>query len=482
MEPTPRLLWSEGLFLTPQHLQQQDRVHAAAVATVWREALPFRWGIARLEMRDDALARGLVEVTAVTAVTRDGIFVKAGGEGGTNARIRPLAFGGAGVLGSALVHLCLAREQPDIPVVATPSELERGERLARRHVAEEREFADADDPRQPDRILIPRLPFLLQLAVVPEGQAGDAARRALDQDFDTLPIARILPRGEGHALDHDFLPPALTIGAIPRLLHRIASLADRLMGRIAEIEPELGTRRLTAELGVPATVTVFLILRSLHEHASALLQTAEVRETHPAELYFRLRQAVADLAAFHPGVSLRGEVASAGDLPARAALPPYAHDDLGWRLRSAIETLDWLTEGLAAGAEISVELQHQPPNTWHADIKPEFFEGRVSRFFLRVESTMLPSEVEMRLRQRKISCKRDNLTLIHSNLLGLSIRRLDDPPRGLPSRAGRYTYFNIETDDSYWTNIRRQRDIAIFCPELAERDVRIRLFREPSPD
>ena len=26
MEPRPRVLWSEGLFLTPQHLQQQDRV------------------------------------------------------------------------------------------------------------------------------------------------------------------------------------------------------------------------------------------------------------------------------------------------------------------------------------------------------------------------------------------------------------------------------------------------------------------------
>ncbi|MBX9593791.1 MAG: type VI secretion system baseplate subunit TssK [Roseomonas sp.] len=481
MEPMPRLLWSEGLFLTPQHLQQQDRVHAAAVAAVWREALPFRWGIARLEMREDALARGLVDVTAVTAITRDGVFVKAGGDGGTNARIRSVPLGGT-VIGSAILHLCLAREQPDIPTVATAAELERGERLARRHVAEEREVADADDPRQPDRILVSRLPFLLQLAVVPEGPAGEAALRALKQDFDTLPIARILPKGEGHALDADFLPPALSIGAIPRLLHRVASLADRLMGRIAEIEPELGTRRLQAEPGVPPTITIFLILRSLHEHASALLQSAEMKETHPAELYHRLRQAVADFAAFHPSVSLRGEVAAMGDQPARPALPPYVHDDLGWRLRAAIETLDMLTEGLDSGAQLSVELLHQPPNTWHADIKPEFFDGRISRFFLRVESTMLPSEVEGRLRQRKISCKRENATLIHSNLLGLRIHLLADPPRGLPSRAGRYTYFEVETDDDYWTQIRRSRDIAIFCPELAEREVRIRLFRELSPD
>ncbi len=484
MEPLPRILWSEGLFLTPQHLQQQDRGHAAAIAAVWREAAPFRWGIARFELREDAIGRGLAEVAAVVAVTREGVFVKGGGlvGGGANARIRPLALGDGMVLGATTLYLCLAREQPGVPPVASEAELAQSERLARRYLAETSEFADAEDIDQTDRVTLTRLPFLLQLAAVPEGPAGQAARAALEQGFDVLPVARLLPKGEGFATDPDFVPPALSLGAVPYLLHRAASLADRMLGRIAEIEPELGTRRLQAELGVPTNLAIFLVLRSLHEHASAILQATEMRETHPTELYFRLRQAVADLSAFSPSVTLRGEVAASGEMAARPALPPYAHDDLGWRVLRAIETIDLLMDGLGSGAQISVELQFSPPERWSARIAPDFFHARVTRYFLLVESTLQSSEVEQLLAQRKIASAADLSQLIASNLYGLPIKRLADPPRGLPARTGRYTYFEITTDSPDWKAIRSRGDIVVFCPELAKHDVRIRLFREPTTD
>jgi type VI secretion system protein ImpJ len=483
MDPVARLLWSEGLHLMPEHLQQLDRVHAGAVAALWREAAPFRWGFARLSLREGALARGVVEVASLAAVTREGVFLAADPTDWRrcNARLRPLALPAGSVLGPTMVYLCLARELDGVPRVATPAELASGERLVRRHLAEDWPCGDADDVRRLDEVSVTRLPYLLQLGAVPEGPPGDTLRAALARDFDILPMARLLPQGEAVVLDEGFVPPALSLGAAPRLRARAADLADRMIGRIAEIEPEIGTRRLQAEVGVPQNLAVFLVLRSLHAHASAILQATELADTHPAELYFRLRQAVADLAAFRPGVSLRGEIAAGADLPARGPLLPYAHDDLGARVQQAVEVLDLLIAGLGTGGHLSVELQHIPPSSWAARIPPEFFEGRITRYFLLVESVMPASEVELRLRQRKIATAAELPALIDSNLFGLRTERRVDPPPGLPTRAGRYTYFEVDTTDIYWQRIRTQGDIRIFCPELAREEVRIRLYREATP-
>jgi predicted component of type VI protein secretion system len=129
-----------------------------------------------------------------------------------------------------------------------------------------------------------------------------------------------------------------------------------------------------------------------------------------------------------------------------------------------------------------VELQFMAPSSWSAKIKTDFFDARITRYFLLVESTLQSSEVERLLRQRKISTAADLSQLIASNLHGLPIRRLADPPRGLPARTGRYTYFEITTDSPDWKAIRTRGDLVIFCPELAQQDVRVRLFREPTVD
>ena len=58
MIPTSKVLWGEGLFLRPQHFQQQDAYHEWRLAETARALHPFAWGLRRLHVDTDALATG----------------------------------------------------------------------------------------------------------------------------------------------------------------------------------------------------------------------------------------------------------------------------------------------------------------------------------------------------------------------------------------------------------------------------------------
>jgi type VI secretion system protein ImpJ len=45
MEPLHPIFWGQGMFLQPQHFQQQDRYHEARVCRSLHWLAPFAWGI-----------------------------------------------------------------------------------------------------------------------------------------------------------------------------------------------------------------------------------------------------------------------------------------------------------------------------------------------------------------------------------------------------------------------------------------------------
>ena len=51
-----KILWSEGLFLRPQHFQQQDRWVEQALKARVAALGPYWWGVSELEIDRDALA------------------------------------------------------------------------------------------------------------------------------------------------------------------------------------------------------------------------------------------------------------------------------------------------------------------------------------------------------------------------------------------------------------------------------------------
>src|SRR5437763_17075371 len=63
-----KIVWSEGLFLRPQHLQQQDRYFERYVETRCQALRSSSWGLTELELERDLLSIGQLGLARAAGV------------------------------------------------------------------------------------------------------------------------------------------------------------------------------------------------------------------------------------------------------------------------------------------------------------------------------------------------------------------------------------------------------------------------------
>lgn len=67
-----KVLWTEGLLMAPQHLQQSDRYHEALLSQRLEAVLSQTWGMIRCELDRRALGEGTVRLDCFEGVLPDG--------------------------------------------------------------------------------------------------------------------------------------------------------------------------------------------------------------------------------------------------------------------------------------------------------------------------------------------------------------------------------------------------------------------------
>ena len=67
-----KVVWAEGLFLQPQHLQQQDRYFDRLVRNSTMGLRPFAWGLTELSLDTDMLTLGKFAVRSAAGILPDG--------------------------------------------------------------------------------------------------------------------------------------------------------------------------------------------------------------------------------------------------------------------------------------------------------------------------------------------------------------------------------------------------------------------------
>src|SRR3954452_24859444 len=75
-----KVIWTEGLFLQPQHLQQQDRYVERLVRASTAGLRPFAWGLTALDIDRDLLTLGKFATRAISGILPDGTPFAAPGD------------------------------------------------------------------------------------------------------------------------------------------------------------------------------------------------------------------------------------------------------------------------------------------------------------------------------------------------------------------------------------------------------------------
>ncbi|MEP7280810.1 MAG: type VI secretion system baseplate subunit TssK [Rubrivivax sp.] len=422
-----KVMWTEGMFLQPQHFQQQDRFAARQLDGRWRATSPWPWGLAALQIDDAALLQGQVMVAAARGVLPDGSAFAIPDDDPA-----PPAFEVPPDVRDELLMLAVPLARPGVP----ESDAEdNGGTTTPRFRGSVVEVADVHAVAlRPAPLQLGRLNLRLMLA------------RDATEGFAAIGVARIVERrSDGRVL--------LDAQYVPSMLHALAQPV--LEGYVREIHGLLRQRAdaLASRLAQPGRAGVgeiadFLLLQLVNRCEPLFAHLRGLPALHPERLYAAC-------------VSLAGELCTFRDPRRAQAYPPYRHDDLAPCFRAVMADLRQSLSMVMEQTAIPIELQERRNNVRLAII-PDVELQRTAAFVLAVNAQMPGEALRGRFpAQTKIGPAERLRDLVNLQLPGITLRALPVAPRQIPFHAG-FTYFELETrGNEMWKQLESSGGLAM---------------------
>ncbi len=432
MKKNRPVLWAEGMFLRPHHLQAAERFREEALHDEVRRIQPFFWGVTRMDVAADQMENFVFELRDIEAKLKDGSVLSTG----SNLRIFPRPFKAeleqAGGRMDVFLGVPVLRE--DAPNTFFPGEDRRGQ--DRRLTSEVLEVPDENTGanRQPveTRLVNGRLFF------------GNENR----DGYECLPLAIVERSGQGKnfpVLSKDFIPPVTEIGASAALQTLCESVTNRLEAKHRLVLTEVASGRLAIESEGTSGWQTLMKLKILGSFVYLLQQLTRIPRVHPFPVYCEFARLLGDLAIFDEGRR-----------PLK--VPLYDHDRLGPCFFDLCHNIELLTEKVVASRFVRVEFVLRD-DLLVADLQPEWFTSE-AEFFLSVETDLPERDLKERLNTMKVGAVHDIPLLRQRRLFGLDLEMLKRIPSGLPAGDDHY-YFTIEKEGIYWANVVKDHVMAV---------------------
>ena len=412
-----RVIWSEGLFLRPQHFQQMERSVELLVQSRTAGNLAHAWGFSSLLLDDEALKIGRVSIKQATGVLPDGTPFSIPEECPAPPPLEvPID------LKDALIYLALPAWRSGMPEFAVN---DGPQAVLARYVGHDHAIEDAVlGSQEPADMLLGRL----NLRYVIEGDPREA--------FCSMGLVRVVERRSTGAvsLDDSYIPPMLECRPnrhlrdfLEEARNLVRHRADALAGRLNQ----------STQKGV-GEISEFLMLQIANRFDPLLAHLAERETLHPEYLYTHLLQVAGELATFSARRKRRA-----------TDYPPYRHEDLRGSFDPLMADIrDLLTEVINPNA-INIPLQERAKGLYTGMIA-DLELIRTASFIMVVNAQMASEALRQRLpREIKIGPAEKIRDMVMSHLPGITVQPLPMAPPSLPFYAG-YTYFELDRRSEFW--------------------------------
>ncbi|MEN4917274.1 type VI secretion system baseplate subunit TssK [Achromobacter spanius] len=421
-----KVVWSEGMFLRPQHFQQFERhlLHGAQQRAAAGQG--FFWGFSQLSLDRDALAIGKLVLTQARGVMPDGTPFEF-----SEPDAAPAAFEVPAQVRGERVMLAVPRMRPG----ATDVIYEGEEDTLARYLVHEAEVEDSGSMGlEPALLQLGRLRLRLML------------EDDLTDDWLGVGVVRVTERRSDNrvVLDEAYVAPWLAAGEHPVL----RGLVNELYGLLHARSEALAERLSQPGRGGVSEVSDFMLLETVNRYVGALWHARQSPFLHPERLFHDWLMLACDLATF-TSATRRPEV-----------LPAYEHDDLQ---ASFTPLMDELRRSLSAVLEqraLQIALQDRGQGVRVAQI-PDLDLLRTAGFVLAVQADLPTDTVRTRFpAQVKIGPVERIRDLVHLQLPGVAVRPLPVAPRQIPYSAG-HVYFELDKNGEFWKQLERTGALAL---------------------
>jgi type VI secretion system protein ImpJ len=413
-----RVVWSEGLFLQPQHFQQQDRYLERYVESRCRALIPHSWGFTELEIERDYLRIGKFGLRRAAGVFPDGTPVQMPDE---DPLPDPIDIGPQ--VRDQIIHLAVPLRRGDALDVDRTG---NGDDLAR-HALQQWEARDATSSSGN--------PALLEVSAV---KSRFLLASDVTQAYACIPLAHLVEcRPDKQViLDESFMPTVLHARASMRL----ATFITELLGLLHHRGEALGGRVTATARGGAAEIADFLLLQAVNRYQPLFAHYAESAMVHPEEL-------------FRACVSAAGELSTFTTASKRApALPSYRHDQLRESFEPVMAALRGSLSAVLEQRAIPIPIETKKFGISVATVADRTLFNTAA--FVLAARADLPSE-ELRKRfpaQLKIAPVEKIRDLVNLQLKGVSVHPMPVAPRQIPFHAG-FVYFELDQHNELWAQL-----------------------------
>jgi len=419
-----KVVWSEGMLLQPQHLQQHDRFLQAHVEARVSALRAYGWGFTRFEIDEQHLALGKLALKHYSGVLPDGTPV------GLPFDEMPLPLEIPAEARDLTVVLALPTQRHG---VAEVDDRPSAENFAR-HRAVEYEAWDSNGLDSSALMTVGKQ----RLRLAFESDVADA--------YTSLGVARVVERRADKrvVIDPEYCPPCLDVNAAPLLV----SFLEELLGLVHQRSEAMALRLSQPGGSGAAEISDFLLLQVLNRSEPLIRHLASMTGLHPEALY----QVLAPLA---------GELATFTRPNKRASsYPVYRHAALADSFAPLMVDLRRSLATVIDARAVQIPLEERQFGIRVA-VVPDPQLLRSATFVLAVHAQMPAEAVRSGFPpQVKIGSVEKIRDLVNLQLPGIGLRPLPVAPRQLPFHAG-FTYFELDRASDYWSQLTNSAGFAL---------------------
>jgi len=422
-----KVIWYEGMFLRPQHFQQQDRYLERLVRESARGLVPYGWGLRSLKLDRAQLEVGRFALTEVSGLFTDGTPFSA-----PQLDATPDALDLPDDAAGKRIFLAIPERRLSGSDFGGADE---GEAVARYAIKE----IDVFDAVEGNAQAAPVSTGGLRLRFLLEGMGTTG--------YTLLPVARVqeVRADRKVLLDEGFIPPLLNVSASPLLTGVMTELVGLLRHRGEAISGRLGG--VGGARGV-SDVSDFMMLQLVNRMEPVLAHLARTPALHPERL-------------FCLALGLAGELSSFTAQTRRTPdFPEYRHDNLAASFRPVIASIRQSLSAVLEQPAVQIALQDRGHGVRVGVIADKGLIASAG-FVLAVRADMPQEEIRTVFpRLVKIGPVEQIRELVNVAMPGIRIRPMPVAPRQIPFHSTA-VYFELERGTPIWKSLAGSGGIAV---------------------
>ena len=433
MKQLQPVLWTKGTFLTPQHLQLQDRFLEDSL-NFRLQALNFcAWGFSEIVLDQELLAEGQLAVSCASGIFPDGLLFDIPGSD------QPPP--------SKALAESFDPGMRDLDIYLTvPDYKEKGLNVAAlgrtsgsRYLAEITSVRDDNTGTGEKPIQIARKN--LRLLAANETREGSSALRIANIERTEAGAFHLNPR---------FVPPLLEVRASDYLRGLINGILEILSAKSTQLAG--GRRQKNQSLAdfTASDIANFWLLYTVNSHIPVLNHLIQGQRCHPEELFSELTALGASLTTFSTTLRPRD-------------LPLYDHLNLSRVFADLDEKLRLLLETVVPTNVVSLPLKLVRNTIYAAAIEQDKYLAN-TRMYLAFSADSSEDTIIRKVPQLVKACSASQIDqLVNMALPGIALSHVSVPPSAIPVKM-KYQYFSLNQAGPAWEAVTRARNFAAHVP------------------